>query len=94
VRLSPEERKAALVLNKALDYAEELIQTGEKNAHQLRAWIAQTIDVEPLATLDYVVVVDPDELKDVDTIENGAVALVAATFGKVRLIDNRLLKRE
>ena len=92
VRLTPEERKAATVISRALSYTQEIADTGVHDAYALRAWLTQTIEVEPLAKLDYAVIVDPDELREVDTIDVGAVALVAATFGKVRLIDNRSLK--
>ena len=92
VRLNPEQRSAALVLSSALDNAQAIADTGVQDAYQLAAWMRQTIEVQPLAKVDYAVVVSPDTLQEIDTIENGAVALVAATFGKVRLIDVRLLR--
>ena len=92
VRLTPEQRSAALVLSSALDNAQSIADTGLQDAYQLAAWMRQTIEVQPLAKVDYAVVVAPDTLQEIDTIENGAVALVAATFGKVRLIDARLLR--
>jgi pantoate--beta-alanine ligase len=91
VRLSPEQRAVAVVLKRALDYAQEIADTGVHDAYALRAWIAQTIEVVPEAKLDYATIVDPDQLREVDTIDSGAVALVAATFGKIRLIDNKRL---
>ena len=92
VRLTPEQRSAALVLSSALDNAQAIADTGVQDAYQLAAWMRQTIEVQPLAKADYAVIVAPDTLQEIDTIENGAVALVAATFGKVRLIDARLLR--
>ena len=92
VRLSPDQRRAATVLASALDNAQSIADTGVQDAYQLAAWMRQTIEVQPLARVDYAVVVDPDTLQEIDTIEQGAVALVAATFGKVRLIDCRLLR--
>lgn len=92
VRLTPEQRTAALVLSSALDNAQAIADTGVQDAYQLAAWMRQTIEVQPLAKADYAVVVAPDTLQEIDTLENGAVALVAATFGKVRLIDARLLR--
>ena len=92
VRLTPEQRTAALVLSSALDNAQAIADTGVQDAYQLAAWMRQTIEVQPLAKADYAVVVAPDTLQEIDTIENGAVALVAATVGKVRLIDARLLR--
>jgi len=93
VRLTAEQRRAARVLSQALSNAQEIADTGIHDAYQIRAYMAQSIEVEPLAKLDYAVIVDPDELKEVDTIDgaSGAIALVAATFGAVRLIDNRML---
>ena len=92
VRLTPEQHAAALVLSQGLDNAQAIADTGVQDAYQLAAWMRQTIEVQPLARVDYAVVVDPQTLQEIDTIENGAVALVAATFGKVRLIDCRLLR--
>jgi pantoate--beta-alanine ligase len=90
-RLTPEERRAALVLSRALASAQEIADTGIHDAYRLAAWVAQTIAAEPLAKLDYALIVDPEELREIDTIDSGAIALVAAYFGDVRLIDNRIL---
>jgi len=92
VRLSPEQRAAALVISSALDNAQSIADTGVQDAYQLAAWMRQTIEVQPLAKVDYAVVVAPDTLQEIGSTEEGAVALVAATFGKVRLIDARLLR--
>ena len=92
VRLTPEQRSAALVLSAALENAQSIADTGLQDAYQLAAWMRQTIEVQPHAKVDYAVVVSPDTLQEIDTIESGAVALVAATFGKVRLIDAHLLR--
>ncbi|BDI29237.1 pantothenate synthetase [Capsulimonas corticalis] len=91
VRLTPDQRKAAKVLSSALSDTQAIADTGVQDAYQLAAWLRQTIEVQPGAKIDYAVVVDPETLQEIDTIENGALAAVAATFGKVRLIDNRLL---
>jgi pantothenate synthetase len=53
---------------------------------QMRSIITQHGLVE-----DYVVIVDPDTLKPVSTVQQGHVALIAAFCGKTRLIDNRIL---
>ena len=93
VLLTPEQRRAATVLSQALDNAQAIADTGVQDAYQIAAWLRQTIEVQPLARVDYAVVVDPETLQEIDTLDNGAVAAVAARFGKVRLIDNRLLRR-
>ncbi len=91
-RLSPEQRQAAVVLSRALADAQTIADTGVQDAYELAAWLRQTIAVQPLARVDYAVVVDPETLQEIDTIERDGLAAVAATFGKVRLIDNRLLR--
>ena len=92
VRLTPEQRSAALVLSRALDDAERLAEAGVQDAEEITEGMRRTIEAEPLADLDYAVVTAPDTLQEVREIREGAVALVAATFGKVRLIDNRRLR--
>jgi pantoate--beta-alanine ligase len=90
VRLTPGQRRAAVVLSKALFEARKSMQAGEMDAVKLAGAIAKTVSDEPLAKLDYAVIVDPENLKPLTTIDltNRAVALIAAKFGDVRLIDN------
>ena len=92
VRLSPEQRSAALVLAAALDGAEAQAKAGVQDAALIEAGMRRTIEAQPLAELDYAVVADPETLQGAEEIGAGAIALVAATFGRVRLIDNRLLR--
>jgi pantoate--beta-alanine ligase len=94
IYLSPEERAAAVSLSSALFQAVELVKSGERDANELRARMQARIEAEPLASLDYVAVVDDRTFKDVDRIAGSARALVAARFGLVRLIDNALLSGE
>jgi pantoate--beta-alanine ligase len=91
VRLSPEERAAAAVLSRALDSAQALAASGVADPAALAARLSETIAAQPLARIDYAVVVDPETLLPIETIESKALAAVAVTFGNVRLIDNRLL---
>lgn len=91
VLLTPEQRQAAAVLSSALADAQAIADTGIQDAYEIAAWLRQTIAVQPLAKVDYAVVVDPETLQEIDTIQRGGLAAVAVTFGKVRLIDNRLL---
>lgn len=92
VRLTPEQRLAAQVIPQALDNAQAIADTGVQDAYQIAAWLRQTVEVQPFARVDYAVVVHPETLQEIDTIEQGALAALAVTFGKVRLIDNRLLR--
>jgi pantothenate synthetase len=53
--------------------------------------MAREIGATAQARIDYVAVVDEDTFEDPPAIEAQARALVAARFGRVRLIDTLLL---
>ena len=92
VRLSPEERRQAPVLSQALSRARDAARGGERDAARLAAGIAAHIQGAPLAVLDYVGVCDTETLEPLQKIEGKAVAIVAASFGATRLIDNTILE--
>ncbi len=93
VYLSSEERKSALVLNQALHTAKALVETGERNVAHLIGKAKEIIYQSKIAQLDYVEVVDIEIFERIETITkpNSAYMLVAARFGKTRLIDNVVL---
>jgi pantoate--beta-alanine ligase len=91
VYLSPEERRAALVLSRALRLAEQRYADGERDAAVIRAAVEREIAAEALARLDYVSVAHPDTLEELDSVDGAALVSVAARFGTTRLIDNTLL---
>lgn len=89
VYLSDEERKAAVVLNRALHEAAERYASGERSAERLRTLIRERIEQEPLASIDYVSVADDVLLNEITgTIESRALVSLAVRFGSTRLIDN------
>jgi pantoate--beta-alanine ligase len=88
IHLSPEERPAARCLYEALARAAWLVEGGERDPHVLRAEMAKRIGAEPLASLDYVAVVDEASFEEVDRLDAPSRALAAARVGKTRLIDN------
>lgn len=89
--LSPGERRAAPTLFHALGVAARLVDEGERRSDVLRAEIAKRIGGEPGARVDYVAIVDDVTWEDVQVVDRPARALVAAAFGRARLIDNLLL---
>ena len=92
VLLNPEERRQAAILSRALFQAQTAVASGQRDATQLRAAVEAEIRRMPLAKIDYVGVCDPDTLAPLTEITGRAVALVAASFGQTRLIDNILLE--
>ena len=89
---SPVERQAAIVLWRALAAARDACRAGQRDASALARLVGETIAREPRARLDYVGVADAQTLEPVERVEEaGAICLVAAWIGRVRLIDNLLL---
>lgn len=89
--LNSKERKAALILNKALSEGKKLIDAGEKDADKVKNTISEIINTEPLARIDYVEVVSWDALEQVKEIDGQILAAVAVFIGKTRLIDNFII---
>lgn len=93
--LSDEERRAAAIIYKALREAKIAAKEGERNASKLAEIVREAIETEPLANIDYIAVVDNETLEPVEKIgENVVLVAVAASFGKVRLIDNTIINRK
>jgi pantoate--beta-alanine ligase len=90
--LNPMERKAAVVLHQALAEAEAKIRAGETDAAEVRRIISNIIEDEPLARIDYVEVVDWNELQPIEKIDGPVLVAIAVFIGKVRLIDNFIVE--
>jgi pantoate--beta-alanine ligase len=88
VYLSAEERAAAPVLHRALQAGVAAVLAGERDATTVRDLVADIIEAEPLAELDYVEIVDAATLGRVDPLTGNLRILAAARFGKARLLDN------
>lgn len=90
VYLSPEQRTAAAVLNRALRAGAALVGQGERSPSAVAARMAEVVAAEPLALIDYAEVVDPDTLEPPVTLDPGRSVqlLVAAGLGQTRLLDN------
>ena len=87
VYLSDEERKAAPVLHRALEKGRAAMTKGMK-AEDLIKIIEDEIKTEKLADIEYVQVVDTEEIKDMDVIDRNCLVDLAVRFGTTRLIDN------
>jgi len=88
IYLSPKERKQALALPKALSAGKDMILKGETDPQSVRQLIIEVLESSPGIRIDYVEVVNGDNLEELQTIK-GKVLLAAAIYvGKTRLIDN------
>jgi len=86
--LNSDERAAALVLSKSLEYAKKLIGEGKLSTASIIESMKEFINKEPLAKVDYIEIVDRDNLNEVETIERPVLIAIAVYIGKTRLIDN------
>ncbi|MCX6569787.1 MAG: pantoate--beta-alanine ligase [Candidatus Aminicenantes bacterium] len=90
--LSPEERKAALVLSISLRWAERAVAAGERDAAKVIGGIRSAIEAEPLTRVDYVEAVDPVNLEPLAEISADVLIALAVFIGSTRLIDNIRLR--
>jgi pantoate--beta-alanine ligase len=86
--LTEAERSAAPVVHAALLVGRLAIDAGERDAARVRDLMAELIEAEPLASLDYAEVVDARTLQVVDPLAGELRLLAAVRFGRARLIDN------
>ena len=91
--LSTEERQAALILSKSLAKGREAIEAGELSASKIIDIIDQNLHTEPLARVDYVEVVDFENIQRVETIGRETLIAIAVFIGKTRLIDNIIISK-
>lgn len=91
VRLDTASRAAAPVLSRALWNAQQVWEGGDHNADSLRKLVAETINAEALAVIDYVSAADPVTLEELHGQVDRALLSLAVFFGDVRLIDNVVL---
>jgi len=94
--LSPEERRQALVLRRALESVELAFAGGERSAQRLIEYAHAEFALEPGARVDYIAAVDWATLQPIETAAPGTLFAVAAYFGAdpaktTRLIDNVIL---
>jgi pantoate--beta-alanine ligase len=88
VYLSDAQRTAAPVLHRALLAAVELARGGGATVAEVEAVVADAIAAAPEAELDYAALVDAATLVPASAVGGQQRLLVAARFGRTRLLDN------
>ena len=86
--LSAEERKAALILSKAIFLGEKMVREGEKDAKKVVDAMLACLALEPMANVEYVKAVHGLTMTDVERLEAPALVAMAVRIGTTRLIDN------
>ena len=91
-QLTPAQRRAAPVLHEALQAGRTAILRGVRFGSLIHRAMQQKIAGEPLIKIDYLAVCDPDTLERLARVTKTTVLLGAIRLGRVRLIDNLLVK--
>ena len=92
--LNKEERQAAVILSKSLKLGLEAVKNGERSSAKVIDIITKSLETEPLARIDYVEVVDNENIQRTDVIKGEFLVAIAVYIGKTRLIDNFIFKVE
>jgi pantoate--beta-alanine ligase len=90
--LKPDERKRAAMLYRALKHGEDLIKKGRKDTGQIKSKMARLIQSEKGTLVEYIEIVDPQNLDAMEKIRFPAVICLAARIGTTRLIDNLIFR--
>ncbi|CDN57803.1 Pantoate--beta-alanine ligase (plasmid) [Neorhizobium galegae bv. officinalis bv. officinalis str. HAMBI 1141] len=94
VYLSEEERRAAVVVPRALDEAERLVAQGLTDPQVLEEKLVGFISREPLAKPEVVAVRDASTLQAIAKIEDPVVVALFVRVGTTKLLDNRVIAKK
>ena len=89
--LSESQRNDALLISKALFKCADSVKQGTYDTNELIAQMADILAKSPNIELQYIEIVDTENLRKIDKITDKALVAIAAFAGKTRLIDNILL---
>lgn len=85
--LNDKERQAALCLSRAVKTGKEVIYTGA-DAKEVLNPMKAIIEAEPLARIDYVMMVDALTMQPIEKADRDVLVAMAVYIGQTRLIDN------
>ena len=92
-RLSPEDRRSALVLSRALRAVRASFDRGERSVARLIRAVRPILAAEPRFRLQYLEILRRSDFSPVRRVTEPAVACLAGFIGGGRLIDNVALDR-
>jgi pantoate--beta-alanine ligase len=87
-RLSREERTVAPILFQSLLVAQKMIAGGASDAREVKGLALAVLSQQPLVRVEYLEIVDPDDMQPVERIDRPVRVAAAAWLGSTRLIDN------
>jgi pantoate--beta-alanine ligase len=91
--LSPQKRKDALIAYESLNLAKDLIKSGIRDTAKIISRMERLIKKKKdSAKIDYISIVDLENLKPLKRIFGNCLIVLAIFIGKTRLIDNFILR--
>jgi pantoate--beta-alanine ligase len=92
-RLSADERRQALGLFRSLKQAEEMAARGELSTVRIIEEMTKILREGNDVRIDYIEIVDADELTPLETVKDNTLVAIAAFVGNTRLIDNVVIEK-
>jgi len=89
--LSPEERRSAPILYRALQTAQQAIAEGVLDCGEARKRALAVLEQDQSVKVEYLEIVDPKEMQPVERITGPVRVAGAIRIGAIRLIDNLLI---
>jgi pantoate--beta-alanine ligase len=89
--LDPQQREDAVLLYKSLRKAREMIESGIKDIDHIKKIMNDVLEKSDRITVEYIEIVDPDNIHRLHKLEGRVLIAIAARVGKARLIDNILV---
>jgi pantoate--beta-alanine ligase len=86
--LNSEERAEATVLYRAMNRVKELVERGEHSVSKLIDVASEVVSPAKQARIDYITIVDAENLEPLEDLRPNALIALAVFIGKTRLIDN------
>jgi len=90
--LAPEHKSDAQVLSRSLQLAGGLIKKGVRDPRAIIGKMTALIESKKDAKIEYINIVDMDDLKSVKKISKNCLIALAVRFGGTRLIDNMVIR--
>ncbi len=91
-RLTPDQRRAAAAIPRALEAAQSALSAGERDAGRILAAARKVLEEETILLIDYLELVDTERLDPVSKAQGEMLLAVAVVAGTTRLIDNIVLR--
>lgn len=92
--LDPGQRQQAQALSRSLRAADAAWRAGIEDCPTLERLMREQFHIFPAVTIDYIAIVDPENLVPVERATRGTIIAVAGRVGSTRLLDNHILGAE